>query len=171
MSTALHLFLISIHFLTVGGVKPTREIPYDQYFIRYGIKYSIAPELPMAVAWVESNYWSSAKSTAKALGVMQVLFGTGHHMLPDLVKKPSDLKNPEINIEAGTLYLKRMSKKFTDTNGKVNWSLVLASYAAGPRNIRVRLNRNDKLGRILQSYISRVKKEMYFSYGFRFEDL
>ena len=165
------LLLGSLHFYIVDGVRPTREIPFDDYFIRYSVKHKIAPELPMAVAWVESRYWPHSKSSAGAIGVMQVLYTTGRDMLPNLVLLPSDLKKPEVGIEAGIKYLKHMANKYKDTRGRTIWRQVLAAYCSGPGNVDKLILRNGRFSKQVSGYISRVSDELYFGYGLRLADI
>ncbi|MGD2062001.1 MAG: lytic transglycosylase domain-containing protein [Nitrospirota bacterium] len=76
-----------------------------------------------AVIAVESAYQPSARSPKGALGLMQLMPATAAEMG---VEDPFD---PEENIRAGALYLRRLWDRFGDLN------LALAAYNAGPERV------------------------------------
>jgi soluble lytic murein transglycosylase len=90
------------------------------------------PALLAAVIDEESKFRADAKSSAGAVGLMQ--------LLPDTAKGiaihtggskfvTSDLYNPEINVRYGAWYLHHLIQKYGDER------LALAAYNAGQQNV------------------------------------
>ncbi len=75
--------------------------------------------LILAVARVESNFDHTARSTAGAQGLLQV-------MPPTAAELQLDASRPESNVLAGARYLKKMIHRFGSTD------MALAAYNAGP---------------------------------------
>lgn len=94
--------------------------------------YDLNPALLAAVIDEESKFRADAKSSAGAIGLMQ--------LLPDTAKGiaihtggskfvTSDLYNPEINVRYGAWYLHHLIQKYGDER------LALAAYNAGQQNV------------------------------------
>jgi soluble lytic murein transglycosylase len=93
----------------------------------------IDPAWVMGVMRQESAFIADVRSSAGALGLMQLMPGTGADMAR-LLKLPkpgnADLLQPDMNIRLGTQYL----SKTLDTFG--NKVLATAAYNAGPGRVR-----------------------------------
>ena len=99
--------------------------PYEDIIREAAVKYGVDPDLVRAVIRTESNFNPLAKSGAGAKGLMQ--------RMPRLAKELgiSNPFDPRENVLGGTKYL---SKLLDRHDGDVR--LALASYNAGPRNVR-----------------------------------
>jgi soluble lytic murein transglycosylase len=105
---------------------------YTHNFISGARASDIPLSWSLAIARQESAFMPDAKSSAGALGIMQVLPSTAQYVLKEK-KTPSNkrLTDPEINISIGSTYLGQLLRKF-------DYSRVLASaaYNAGPSRAR-----------------------------------
>lgn len=93
-----------------------------------------------AVTRQESAFKIDAKSTAGALGLMQLLPSTAKHTAKKsgMTYKEQDLMEPETNITLGSQYLNQLLGSFSG-----NRILVAAAYNAGPGRVRQWLNKDD----------------------------
>lgn len=103
---------------------------YDTCFRKTAQEYGLPVPLLFAVARGESDFNPKAKSSANAIGLMQILWpGTANHLG---IYNKSDLYDPCINIAAGGRYLKQLLTRY-----KGNLHLTLAAYNYGPGRIKV----------------------------------
>jgi membrane-bound lytic murein transglycosylase MltF len=101
-------------------------------FRKYGDKYDLDYLLMMAEGYQESALNQNAKSPVGAIGVMQVMPGTGKDM------NVGDIARLEPNIHAGVKYINWMMDKFfaDEQLDPLNKGLLtFASYNAGPTRI------------------------------------
>lgn len=92
-----------------------------QHIQHAAAKYGISSDLVDAVAWQESRYNPRARSSAGAIGVMQLMPGTARTLG---VTNPHDVRQ---NVAGGTAYLRQQLERFGN-----NVPLALAAYNAGP---------------------------------------
>ncbi len=99
--------------------------------------------LVMGLARQESHFYPKARSSAGALGLMQVMPGTARgiasrHKLP---YQPQKLTDPTYNLQLGSHYLSQMLTRFGG-----NPSLAAAAYNAGPSRPSAWIGRFGKPG-------------------------
>jgi soluble lytic murein transglycosylase-like protein len=91
---------------------------------RAATRYRLDPLLLHAIASVESNHNTSARSSAGAIGVMQVMPDTARRFG---VREPErELHDPAINIDVSAAYLSGLRSQYEN-----NLPLMLAAYNAG----------------------------------------
>jgi membrane-bound lytic murein transglycosylase MltF len=101
-------------------------------FQKYSSQYNVDYLLMMAEGFQESTLNQEAKSSVGAIGIMQLMPGTGDQM------KVGDIHQKEANIHAGVKYIRFMVDKYfanepmDDTNKLL---FAFASYNAGPGRI------------------------------------
>jgi soluble lytic murein transglycosylase-like protein len=87
-------------------------------------RHSIDPDLISSVIHAESNFNPSARSPKGAQGLMQLMPGTASRL------GVSDAFQPDLNIDAGTRYLRQLLLRYDDDMVKA-----LAAYNAGPERV------------------------------------
>ncbi|WP_308561951.1 murein transglycosylase [uncultured Klebsiella sp.] len=120
-------------------------LAYKDLFARYTSGKDIPQSYAMAIARQESAWNPKAGSPVGARGLMQIMPGTATHMVSMFsipgYSSPSQLLDPEMNINIGTRYLQYVYQQFGD-----NRIFASAAYNAGPG--RVRTWRGNSDGRI-----------------------
>lgn len=117
-------------------------------------RYGVDPAFAMAIAQQETGYLKTqnrrenAVSPVGALGVMQVMPGTGAQM----GYSTKDLTNLTTNIEAGVRYLAQMLKQFNGSE-----TLAAAAYNAGPNRQALKEGRVPNI-KETQEYVKAVAK-------------
>ena len=94
---------------------------------------SLEPQWVFAVLRQESAFQSDARSSAGAMGLMQVMPATAKLVaktLPRPLARLSDLYRPDVNIPIGTRYLRMSRQDLYDSA-----VLATAGYNAGPRRV------------------------------------
>ena len=117
-------------------------------------RYGVDSNLVDAVAWQESRYNPRARSSAGAIGVMQLMPGTARQLG---VRNPHDVQQ---NVTGGTAYLREQLERFGN-----NVPLALAAYNAGPGAVL-------KYGGIppyreTQNYVRQIIRRMSATSAFR----
>lgn len=104
---------------------------YDKYLKKYSKKVDWDWRLLASLVYQESRFNPKAKSWAGAYGLMQ--------LMPNTAKRfgASQKSSPEVNIKAGTKFIKWLDKNLkdsiTDENERIKF--ILASYNAGMGHI------------------------------------
>ncbi len=101
------------------------KIPFGSVILREAKKNDLAPELVAAVIKQESKFQPHARSSAGAMGLMQLEPRTGRRM------GARNLLDPAQNIAAGAKYLRDLSDEFGGNEKKV-----IAAYNAGEGNVK-----------------------------------
>jgi membrane-bound lytic murein transglycosylase MltF len=156
-----------------------------EFFRKYGDKYELDYLLVMAQGYQESRLDQNAKSQVGAIGVMQVMPGTGKDM------NVGDITNIEPNIHAGVKYMRFMMTQFyaDEPMDNLNKGLfTFASYNAGPGRVsqlrkqaakrgldpnkwfnNVEVLAAEKIGRETVQYVSNIYK-YYLAYRMLIEE-
>lgn len=142
---------------------------YFRYPIKYKIEinavsqqYQIDKDLIYAVVWTESKFKKDAKSSAGAVGLMQLMPTTAKWCSEKLKIEwdENKLLEPEYNLNLGVYYLKYLLSKF-------DLDYALSAYNAGEGNVRIWLdNGGEILFKETQDYVKRVNtaKNIYLKY-------
>lgn len=92
------------------------------------MSYGINDNLILALIRQESAFNAKARSSAGALGLMQVMPGTARNL--GSIRKPQALYNPITNLKIGSRFFALLLKRY---NGDAE--LALAAYNAGPKRV------------------------------------
>lgn len=109
-------------------------LAHKKYIEQQAKNEKINPAWAFAVIRQESAFTTDARSSAGALGLMQLMPRTARQVARSLrIKRPKqrDLLKSNINIKLGVRYLRKLQEKF---NG--NAILATASYNAGPWRVK-----------------------------------
>lgn len=108
--------------------------PFDEFVTHYADARGLDPFLIDAVMREESGFNPSIESWANALGLMQLMVPTAQDMAQRVGRKKvssSDLLDPEINIELGSMYLLGLADRFEG-----HPVCMIAGYNGGSGNVR-----------------------------------
>lgn len=135
---------------------------YDELVQKYSGKYGFDWRFITAQMFQESRFDPNARSRAGAIGLMQIMPATGRQL------GFSKIKIPNINIHAGTKYMKWLYDKFEIDLAPVDriW-FTLASYNAGLGHVldarklatKKGLNKNQWFGNVEKAMLLLSKKE------------
>ncbi len=117
----------------VDVVRAAYPTYYSQDVRRVAGKYGLPESLIYAVIRQESAFDRDAYSTAKAVGLTQVIPSTAEGIAEDLGVDdftPEDLFTPGNSIEFGSFYINKQLGRFSDVR------LGLTAYHGGPGNLR-----------------------------------
>jgi soluble lytic murein transglycosylase-like protein len=139
-----------------------------------------------AIVKAESSFRTQVKSTAGAVGLMQVIaHAAGKDAWQKVLKesgKPAarDLKDPYTNLLLGSAYIKLLNEHHFDNvkDPELRQGLVLAAYNWGPSNVKKMLKKGQPrdLQELHWSLFKRAPKETYnyvkrvLRYKAQFED-
>ena len=105
---------------------------YTSIVRAHAANYDLNPALLAAVIEQESKFRADAKSSAGAIGLMQLLPATAEGIAIHTGGSKfvvSDLYDPEINVRYGAWYLHHLMQKYGDER------TALAAYNAGQQNV------------------------------------
>lgn len=123
----------------------TRTEGLKENFIRYSEFYDFDWHLIAAQAYQESRFNHKKRSSAGAIGIMQIKASTAKDKNVNI----KNIKDMESNIHAGVKYLAFLkeryfsSEEYTEENSE---NFALAAYNAGPRKVLQMQNRAEKMG-------------------------
>lgn len=143
--------------LTYEWIKPLFPMEFKSLAAKEGEKVGLDGLFILSLIRQESAFSPFVQSSAKAMGLMQLLVPTAKEIAPQVGQKDFselDLAIPEKNIPLGSLYISRLIKKYEG-----NVALGLASYNAGPGRVDRWLKKREDLR-------ERIKKDQGF-----FQDL
>ena len=128
---------------------------YDELVQKYSEKYGFDWRIITAQMFQESRFNPNARSRAGAIGLMQIMPSTGKQL------GLSNIKNPQVNIHAGTKYMKWLYNKFDISLPAVDrmW-FTLASYNAGLGHVIDARSLAGKLGLNRDRWFGNVEKAM-----------
>ncbi|MBP0001150.1 MAG: transglycosylase SLT domain-containing protein [Cyanobacteria bacterium SID2] len=105
--------------------------PFEASIEAWSKQRQLDPLLTVALIRQESRFMPGIRSSADAVGLMQVLPETGDWIAAKRDEpSPKNLTDPDDNIRLGTLYLDYTHEEYNN-----NTMLALASYNAGPGNV------------------------------------
>jgi soluble lytic murein transglycosylase len=118
-------------------------LPYKESFELFSTAASIPSTWAYGIARSESLFMRDVRSSAGAIGLMQLMPATGRDVARD-IKLPyqglTTLVDPESNIRLGTSYLGQMAARYGG-----NQVLATAAYNAGPHRVDGWLPQNGSL--------------------------
>ena len=133
-------------FRTTHIVVPTPTLtPYDPLIERYATRSEVPAELVRAVVQVESGFDPTARSSAGAMGLMQLMPETAAEL------GVADPYDPADNLRGGITYLKQLLEQYEG-----NQEIALAAYNAGPDAVERYGNRVPPFAET-QSYVRMVR--------------
>ena len=108
-------------------------LPYQSMFQQFADDASIPSTWAYGIARSESLFMRDVRSSAGAIGLMQLMPATGKSVAREINLPYSGLDtltNPSSNIQLGTTYLSQMAQRFGG-----NRVLATAAYNAGPHRV------------------------------------
>lgn len=134
--------------------KWAKKKQFDPLIKKVAKKSKLSPELLHAVIQAESSYNPKAKSSAGAMGLMQLMPGTASRF------GVSNAWDPVQNLEGGAQYLRELLDMF-----KNNLRLALAAYNAGENAVKKYGNRippypetQDYVRKVIDFYMEERKQ-------------
>ena len=127
------------------GLDEQRKRHIATAIVREAARYRLSPELVLAVIDTESSYRPDARSHVGAIGLMQILPGTGESVARECGidwKGEATLLDPLVNVRLGTHYLASLQTRF----GKMDTAL--AAYNWGPTRIAQMLRTGEPVPQV-----------------------
>lgn len=128
--------------------------PFDHYFRKYATAIGWDWRLMAAVAFHESRFDSQQTSWAGASGLMQLMPRTA----ANFGLNRQTVFNPELNIEAGSQYIKSLNMTFRKVeNVDERIKFILAAYNCGPAHIIDAMALAQKYGKNPHQWFNNVE--------------
>ena len=121
-----------------GSADLPAPAPVGATLERQAASHGVETALVKAVAWQESGWRQSARSSVGAIGVMQVMPGTADYVNSALDHGNLNVRKTEDNVHLGVAYLRHMQRTMGSTRR------ALAAYYSGPGNVKGRLKGYQK---------------------------
>ncbi|MCE9586534.1 lytic transglycosylase domain-containing protein [Candidatus Uhrbacteria bacterium] len=122
MNRVTYLFVFVI--MLGASSASTASAQYDAYIREASVLYSLPEAFIRAVIRTESNFHPTSRSSAGAVGLMQLMPATARSM------GVTDRYDPYQSIMGGCRYLRLLANRYGG-----NLALTLAAYNAGPGSI------------------------------------
>jgi peptidoglycan lytic transglycosylase len=119
-------------------------LEYESLVVRNARTFDLDPALVAAVIYAESRFDPKVESSAGAIGLMQLLPGTGKWIAATTGTdgfRVQDLYDPNVNVRYGSFYLRELMRKY-DGNARI----ALAAYHAGQTNADRWLKQGGTIG-------------------------
>lgn len=134
--------------------------PYRGLFETAARKHGVDADVLAIVTLLESAGDPAARSPNGALGLMQIMPGTGAQIALERGDSGFDvarLKDPSVNIDFGAYYFATQAAAFApDENGMAQVALAAAAYNAGPKALKAYLAQSSPLPEETVRYQSMV---------------
>ena len=127
-------------------------LDYREPIAKYSLERNLRPNFVCAVIFTESRFHKDSVSGPGAVGLMQIMPGTGASIAAEIGEPMGNLHDPDTNIKYGTWYLRGLMDKYND-----NVDLVLAAYNAGSGRADQYKDSGYALPTETVNFISRVK--------------
>jgi len=136
LGVLLGLGVVTLLFLRGPASWQKRYYPleFQASILESSTRYQINPYLIAAVINAESGFDPTTRSSAGAVGLMQVLPSTARELadrgaVDAATYPPEELSDPAVNIEYGTAYLRQLIRRYHEVE------TALAAYNAGLRHV------------------------------------
>jgi N-acetylmuramoyl-L-alanine amidase len=116
---------------TTGRATPSDRAAVGALIEDVAAQHGWSPAFVKALAWQESGWNNDRVSTAGAVGIMQVMPGTGEFVGQRLLGRQVDLTDPRDNVVAGVVFLQHLWEL---TDGDTEQTL--AGYYQGLASVR-----------------------------------
>jgi len=128
-------------------------LAYSDLFASAATQLDVSQQLLFAIARQESAFMHDVRSSAGALGLMQLMPATGRETATRAGMRinDQDLLRPEVNIALGSRYLAQLLEDF---NG--NRAVAAAAYNAGPGRVRQWLRQTSSNPLPLDAWIETI---------------
>jgi hypothetical protein len=153
----------------VIGISRQRSCLVSRAIIKSMHQFGAEPFLIAGLIIVESRGNPSAVSPVGALGLMQIMPGTGRDIAREFGNPWSAsemLTNLDLNVRYGTWYYYQLHQKFQG-----DYERALAAYNWGPAHIASRIRRQKRLPRVYPERVLIAEEEVRLVFGKRYRSI